>query len=444
MFKLLIKRASQILFVLLAVPLIYVVIIGQFDETLDPEFTALYATQPSIPDHENGFVAFNGLDAPEGEDVIAFGRKMIDHGRKTYLSNDDQQKAQNGGITFKGDSSSLKCWITQDGKEKSQKEGKPCADAATVRAMVRDNQLLLRRYAMLAHYPHFVQSEFGDPHNGQLIIQLQTLLSASMALNAAEGNAEHALATWLHYAQMLNHLYTGQSSYIMQAILMVNRGINLKTLPLILAAMTPQQIAAHQAALNAVFDVPAFGPNSWDISATMRAESMILVFAEENFAKPHQRKDTRGFWERVFKLYQPNATRNLFTKVSRDTLAFSKLPASSLSEAQKDLDTDYYTRSRWGIHSLYNGIGKMIMSGILDGSDLVVAAHEQVAVARLLKLYTAAKIAGIQPKDMPGFVAATTPDMRDPVTEKPFDWNAQKNSIGYTRPKYNHEFGFVY
>jgi hypothetical protein len=87
--------------------------------------------------------------------------------------------------------------------------------------------------------------------------------------------------------------------------------------------------------------------------------------------------------------------------------------------------------------SLYNPVGNMILQ-IEDGSTYVTyalrtASAEGTRRAALLALQL--HTTGIAPDAVGGLVSNS--DLRDPYTEKPFEWNAARRSVTFTAPE-NH------
>ena len=87
--------------------------------------------------------------------------------------------------------------------------------------------------------------------------------------------------------------------------------------------------------------------------------------------------------------------------------------------------------------TLYNPVGQMILR-IEDGSSYVgyvlrTASVEGVRRAALLAFQLHAN--GVAPEAVGSLVAQS--DLRDPYTEKPFEWNAERHSVTFTGPE-NH------
>ncbi len=87
--------------------------------------------------------------------------------------------------------------------------------------------------------------------------------------------------------------------------------------------------------------------------------------------------------------------------------------------------------------ALYNPVGNMILQ-IEDGSTYVdytlrTASVEGMRRAALLAVQLHTN--GVAPEAVGGLV--TNSDLRDPYTEKPFEWNAAHRSVTFTAPE-NH------
>ncbi len=87
--------------------------------------------------------------------------------------------------------------------------------------------------------------------------------------------------------------------------------------------------------------------------------------------------------------------------------------------------------------SLYNPVGNILLR-IDDGSTYVVYALRAASVEgmrRAALLAVQLHTTGVAPEAVDGLVANS--DLRDPYTEKPFEWNAERRSVTFTAPE-NH------
>ena len=88
--------------------------------------------------------------------------------------------------------------------------------------------------------------------------------------------------------------------------------------------------------------------------------------------------------------------------------------------------------------SLYNPVGNMILQLEGGGSYMVyvlrTASVEGVRRAALLAFQLHAN--GVAPEAVGSLVSQS--DLRDPYTEKPFEWNAERHSVTFTAPENHH------
>lgn len=426
-------------FIGVIVLLLILIIIGffgvnQFDETLNPEFEAfMKSPTPAIPDEENGFIALQGLAAPAEENNFDFGKKLLNPKDKNHSDLLEKQ------IKFSGSTSTLRCW-----NRVPNNTSDACATEAELTKLIADNQILLNRLVSLYRFPHFA-AQGTAIHGGSELISAQQLLMAKLVLDARKGNTEQALGAWIDNMHFSQRLLAGKSSIVSQAIYLVVRGLAISTYPMIAEHATPSQLAQNKAALDPLFTAPTFGKGGWDITETMRTEYAIIAsidpIANGEEAPPREFNDQGEIDDSMVRMflslpYKPKATRNLFYSYTKDIVALSQMSAPDLI-LNKPLLSKYNVaggRSLLGMFAnlYYNPVGKMVISGTAAGSDLMIAAHYKTAELRLLKLYTDARIAGIERKDMAAYVANAPEELQNPFTQKPFEWVVEKHALRLT------------
>lgn len=345
------------------------------------------------------------------------------------------------GHHFKGVPQLLTCWSNQPWRIAGRKSSSSCASANTLRTMIHDNQLLLDRYAALANYSHFVERNFplypakhlDHGESTELLLPLQQLTSAKMALDASEGNAEEALKTWLRTMRMVQRMRAGQWSINMQGTLNAIYHRNAITLPLILEHMMPAQIKAHQAELNTVLDVPTFGTGGWDMAATMRVEATSIYEWKKEFLETRQRVDElENTADDIasaikFYLYLPNATLNKFYHHSQEMIELASTSPSVSSKIFKSKVEEMRSRYKKSWLVLYNPTGKRIESDLVEYEYLIPSAQTNTAYLQMLKLYVDARVKQVPLTDMPQFV--TNSPIHNPLADAAFQWDAATNSI---------------
>jgi hypothetical protein len=424
-----------VLLVLLLVGAFFLV--NQFDEQLHPEFeTFIKGDGTSVPDEENGYIALVGFMAPQGETMEAFGEELLQSDAKG-----EGEASRVTRVEFVGDAYALNCWIG-----KLVWKDKACASEEALEKMIADNQLLLTRLSDLYRYEQFAIQGFASVVYGQTLIETQQLMMAKLVRDARRGQGEQALQQWMENMRFTQNLLAGEGTVVEQAIYLVIRRAGIEAYSPIVSHLTAEQLNTHKAALSEIFAAPTLGKGGWDVASTMRAEfrSMFGIL-EGCMASPADVRKTCLMGSPIDDLaaatYLPNATRNLFYEFSQDMLALSSLPAGQVGEESLKLKREYLpaTDREQNIFKilsglLYNPIGKMVMGGVAAGSELLIAAHHQGGMLRVLALYTEAKTTGVKPEDMAAFVANAPAHLQNPFTNQPFGWNAEKQSITFTAP----------
>lgn len=406
------------------------------DEPLAPGFTEFFAEPTPLPYTQNGFFAFMGINAPPDSDTMAFGKQILDlelARENPEEESEAEKQLYNTRISFKGDIKSLECWISQNGRMDAQKQTQPCASAEEIRSMAADNKLLLDRITALGNYENFMQPNIlGGWLNGQLLIEGQKLISAKMALDASEGKAEQALATWLADAKMLQHMQSGQLSLMMRALVSAVQNIHTRTMPIIIAAMTPEQVALHSADIYAILDAPAFGKNGWDVAATMRTELRVFKGLEKTLEMPEYKPKST-----ILKHpYKPNVTRNRFYSWAKELVELSKVEPIEFLSKYQEVNPEHFKKGLWNIILINPGniTGELVLRRMFIGKELLLNAHREAAYRRMLKLYVAAKSQGTSAADMPKTISSLGVEYNNPLTGQAFGWDAEHQSIYFEMP----------
>lgn len=393
------------------------------DEKLSEGFNEFFF-KDEISESENGLFAFYGLSAPIGKDIYRYGKDLF-YKKITYEDADKEK------IDFKGDHKSLKCWRTQNGKKEALENNELCAKKEDILKMLKDNQLLVKRYNSLRNYSRFADYDIGGYNNGGLLIQINVLLLANMAV---EKDGAKALKTWVDNIKYIQKVVSDKQTMVGKSIFLALYNMNINFLP-VLIEKHPNLLKKknHLDQINQVLSAPAFGKDGWNIASTMRAEYEIIKLlnkeVDSRFSKPL--KNTFLFL-RGFSFYKPNATKNKFFELSKDMVWLSEQTASSFKNGKHKLDSKYsYDKNKLTVY-LYNSIGKFIIYGMYSGGDLILSMHSIKSRMVMLKLYIDAKKQGITKENMRDFIEKSDKAYYNPLTDKPFEWDKKSGSIYFT------------
>ena len=129
--------------------------------------------------------------------------------------------------------------------------------------------------------------------------------------------------------------------------------------------------------------------------------------------------------------YRTNATVNeayarywegaqLYAKTPKEVLAGH----TALSLKQNEFDP-------WTLNAIiYNPIGKILVNvAMLDYSDYSFRLYDLVGLSRLIDIQRRIIEGNIDPEKLTEFLAGTGPNLMDPYTEEPMQWNATQKTI---------------
>lgn len=389
-----------------------------FDQKLDPGIAGLYTRKP-VDDRYNAAIAFAGLDAPEGQDMFVYGRNRI-NGRiadSIVILNDLNH------LTFRGDGVSFHCWT--GGPSPKDKET-PCATADQIRTIVVSNALLLERYHQILDLGRYYEANIGEGGNGTLWLKLSDLELARLSLLAHEGKVDEAMDEWKKGFLFYKRAASDYHTLVTQAVIAIHQGKYLTILPHLID--TPELARRHGNGVHAVLSYEPFGPEGWNVRALSLAE-MAMFDLEE---KDETFKTLRGPFSHM--VYKPNALRNDFYFFAKEMIEWTGQSGPAFFAEKSNIMSKYRVpASIW--RTFYNPIGYLLLSGILQGHELYTNAHLQNAYRIMLTLYVDALAAEIKLEDMRSFINAAPKDRQNPLTEQPFLWDSEKQTIYFLHPE---------
>jgi hypothetical protein len=163
-------------------------------------------------------------------------------------------------------------------------------------------------------------------------------------------------------------------------------------------------------------------------------EPKLFAVDDDDFSGPMERLLMSS---PVAKLtYLPNETMNEVYVNGQAIATLADLPADQLSTAAASVDAAH--RAAIGLDSpffplplqLRNPTGKILLNiGAVNLSAYIERAHDVDGHRRLLRLQIAALQQGIPPEQMPRWLAAQPPDLRNPYTLQPMGWDAATQSL---------------
>jgi hypothetical protein len=389
-----------------------------YDEPRDPGSDAFYLqTQPTVPDAMNAAIGLEGLAAPQGTDVIAFGRFAVD----TYARNDLTQAQSRkviedcGVLVFAKNPGELDCmsWPEPDYPTA------PCPTAARLSALLGENAELLQRYRQVVGLPDYQPPRFGG--NAQIFIDLNKLIAEEIAFELRRGNTEAAYQKWRNNYTFLSKAAYAEDSWVGKAIVLVNEGLSHISVELLLHE-APELVDAHGDELLRL--LRPVGLSRWNLEGVMRAEYRLL--------DPIISSGNNQFW------VHPDFIRNRYFRAAK---AFLDISAGHPSHFGEDFESGRQVHGKfneWTWDYVRNPLNTVFARGMLGGQfkawPLVTNMVQKDGRLRLLTLrilLARNKIAG---RDVDRFLSSQPTGLRDPFTDQPMRWNSERQVIWFCQP----------
>lgn len=423
------------------IPLLLVAI-NVVDEEMRPEVTA-YADLASsdVPPAQNAFYAWIGIRAARNENHHARGLEIVEQVNKhldielneTEIIDIDSLLGPNY-ITSRTPTSELFSLCQRDTRDCLARYRAKDAD---IPRWVQEDQLLLDRYRALYSYAYFRETIKPKPTAPfySAPATIAALARSQAAWMALHGNPDEALrrlnqdtAFW---RRVLADSRVLVNRMIAAAVIQANARLvseivgtfRLPTDTLQIAAVAVRPLTDHEKDISEVFRYEfAFG---------------IYMLSRIDSQSHHTSCDSDSWdmclleWLIAGSLLKPNATINLsFEKFNR-VAQISKLSAPMfLEQAEKAREHD-----RDGLfvewHFVYNPAGKILNS--IAGDSLyyryIGRMHNLDGFLRLTSLHVDIKRQNIRDDQIPDFLMKTGPNLRNPYTVEPMQWNATKKLI---------------
>lgn len=366
------------------------------DRPLDPEVKEFFY-ENDFKMEDNVRVAWAGLLAPEGtEDIYEYGLKIY--------------KGEIEGtweLEFKGE-------ISRDyflGYERDR----DLPSAVYIETLYNDNKELLDRYYTFYNYKNFgADNTLTSYGSGQRLITIHRFLYLYWEELAQNGKGEEAIEWWLKDMKLIQNMMGSNTGLVEKAIWMVNYGINLRSLPHILNA-DPSLIEKYEQSITEILSKD-FMRDIWDVENTWRGEyNAVLDLRLSEF--PHH-----------YIFIKPNDMRNEFLKIAKDEIWVSRQSAYAIPEASSVLQKYHYDEPANYIFP-YNILKMLLLPGFVKGEEMYINGYIKTAEQRALILWLQGRKQNIPSEKMNEFLQQAPENLYDPLINKPFRWDDNKNAI---------------
>ena len=410
---------------LLAGVLVLVAVWYLVNRTLEPKIDDALVSAERIPDAENAGVALLGLTAPSGADFMEYGSrvKALYEANAPYSRILDELK---GAKTLHptAESEQASCWLDPDWPVSDK-----CPPFAKVRDAVRSNQELLDRLRQVYSLHRYAGSEW------QLRSVYLTLIKLSVAdiqWDLRQGAHAEAYRKWREQFRFVRMTVRGTDTWVGRAVGLVAMGVTLSTLKNLLNA-DPDIARRHAAELYELLrpsGVAAFGPEG-----IVRGEYAVLKRWLSRLEEDEPSSDDRLDWL-VKRLGQKNRILNRYARFAPEHARAMRLPWKDLHGEYQRLREKYYEPQAWEF--FVDPFGSVFFAEHVDSQlkirEFVRQMHYLDGKLRLATLALQQINAGVRDDGMVEFLAAAGPELRDPFSGQPMQWDPKDRKIYMTDP----------
>ncbi len=409
----------RLLFMICIVLLTALCVFHLNDENLTVEAETFF-TPTDINENENFYIAWTGLHAPSGEsDLQSFGQGVFDG---TIRLRDVQL------LRYNDDSVPYKRYCVKQDKHEQYNppyENTPCYTPDEISLLLEENHEILSRLESLHSETNRLNVNLGGLTEvgfiyWQDVISMQGLLCRKWMGQSENGEAKQAIESWIVSIRAIKHIIRGQLSFVDQMAWHRIYKRSLDCLPVILGADT----ALIKSYGDQLIDILSFNYlEQWNIKQMLQADGSFLNEFE-----------TSDIFILAL-LYQPNSARNKLYNASIDIMDLSREMPSKINREAAKLENKYGC-------SVYQPQNCLLFNLILNkwffnfqGYGQVFENSARLTVQqRATVLWIKAHMQDIPQDEILDFLQNTSPDLFDPLTDEPFNWDKERHSIYHEVP----------
>jgi hypothetical protein len=430
---------ENIIYVLVAAFFVFTALQVLRPQSINPDYEhVLYADQEPVWEN-NVYFTIEGLTAPADiKDVYAYGRakalqnfqdyetlKKLAHLPYVYEIPANLgdlppiREAQELKFDSKG-WKDLSCLFSLSPAKDAE-----CATKQDFQSYIRANKIIWDRFNALPAYSVYriPPQQLGGAHINY--ISLGRLKAAQIIELAENGDSERAFLEWDKYWKLYRSMAGAHGTIVFKAIIAITLKDHLKAFEKLLY-LHPDLAKNHAEIAEALTPIG----NALFRTNHMLADDVSLL--EPTFL---------GFLGNI------NAVRNdlydcILSFEKRAQLPVDEYPFGERPKLCRLSDRDLtesmfiYPFTRPG-YFMSNMVESLLIGGTLKGEDLIGSMKLQDVYLRMTLLATEILGQDIAADNVPAFIASVPAELQNPLTQKPFEWDAQKKVLFFIKPGSN-------
>jgi hypothetical protein len=412
------------------------------DETLLPEVAQIIAPRPEPPKEQNGFYIHMGINAAAGKDAAKVGMAIVEAANKFTPSQDvaifttPKEIEGEPRLTWMPSISNQLCRFDQTPCLHIYRESPVAINAKAV------NEEILSRYLAMQRVPHYQSDLSAHPTAPQP--PWQVTLRASEVIDAVSvrslANVETgdrafdalaALAADFRYWRW--HLANGDE--LIQR--MVANAVLERKLTLLSEVLSAQPTIAAS-------------PRFMEMTTPLKSEERSMLrplmgdvrYVQATFARMAKEKcqapstiAQRFNCAIGFNAFKLNATTNMhYARLMRSYTQIGASPRAAMDA--KNVETATQAEYEGKIPAIpgqlfYNPIGDILVNVSVTNYSSYYARNADLEV-RFKLVEAKRRIIASGAVDIPAAIAALPPELLNPYTDKPFEWDAKTGEMWFT------------
>jgi hypothetical protein len=380
---------------------------------------------PEAVEAGNAWIAVYGFSAPQGMSPYAYGEKKM-HGLRDIIEpggsykEQDKQVPDNRAreIVFKGEIISLNINKDRDILRYVREHG------GEIRALERDNAILLRRYEELRNYPGYadpVDYGFSAPMPKFSSIRKTRILRLLLLAETAGRGRYAAALTGLRDDMNFWRFIAGNSRLIISKLTSISFLYQDIRIAAELGANLPLSNEERKIALDIL---RPFDRGETAMREVFRGEVRNMQKGMEKVYSLSRRTTERFF-------FKPNSSDNLFYKNWEDVVGDVELSPQQIAAKVGRAGN---LREKIGFGFLYNPVGEILATiGKVDTSTYIVMGCDLEGYRRLALLKILVRTEKISSENIRKFVESHAADLGNPYNGEPMKWDPAGKTLYFNK-----------